>query len=455
MVDQLEALARGEVTSRDLVEACLERRDRYDGELNAIVTRDDETAFEAADRADAARARGDALGALHGIPFTVKDAIATAGMRSTGGAHELRDHVPDTDAPAVARIRAAGGILLGKTNLPRWSSDIQTTNDLFGTTVNPWDARRTPGGSSGGAAAAVATGMTSFDIGTDLGGSIRIPAHFCGIAGHRPSAGLVSGQGYLSHVGAGGVDMDLNVFGPLARSARDLRLVLDVLAGPAPRDAGAWSVRLPEPRRSDGAWRIGVWTDDANAIVQDDVRACIRQAADALGQAGARVVEARPDFDAEESRQLCAEAVLAAISVGRDDGTDACAGGSHAEWLRRRARREELRQAWDRWFGDFDALLCPVMGVPAFPHDHEGSLADRSLMVDGASYTHRALAYAWNGPAGLVGLPSTVVPVGTTRDGLPVGVQIVGPHLEDATPLAIGAQLESLGFGYVEPPVTR
>lgn len=212
------------------------------------------------------------------------------------------------------------------------------------------------------------------------------------------------------------------------------------------------SVRLPAARDEGDGWRIGIWTDDPDAIVDDEVRALIHGAAAALATDGARVVESRPGFDAAESRELCVHAVRSAISVGLDDGTSDCAGGSHAQWLRRRERRERIRRVWYQWFAEFDALLCPVMGIPAFPHDHEGTLADRTLTVAGDEYTHRELAYAWNGPVGLVGLPSTVVPVGRTRAGLPVGMQIVGPYMEDATPLAIAARLESIGDGFVAPP---
>src|SRR6185503_14400515 len=246
------AIAKGELASRDLLEEYATRIERLNPAVNAVVTLSLDRARIEADAADAAVARGDTLGPLHGLPITIKDAISTDGIRSTGGAVELRDHVPDADAEAVARLRAAGAIVFGKTNVPRWSGDVQTFNNLFGTTNNPWSLDRIPGGSSGGPAAAVACGFTVFELGTDIGGSVRIPAHCCGTFGLKPSFGVVPQRGYLDHVGGGTTDADINVFGPIARSARDLDLLLDVLAGPVDEDATAWRLELP-PARFDSA----------------------------------------------------------------------------------------------------------------------------------------------------------------------------------------------------------
>ena len=199
----------------------------------------------AADAADEVTVLGGSVGPLHGLPVTIKDAIATEGIRSTGGAKELADHVPTEDAPAVARLKAAGAIVFGKTNLPRWSSDVQTYNELFGVTNNPWAFDRITGGSSGGSAAAVAAGFTSFEVGTDIGGSVRIPSHCCGVYGLKPTWGVIPQRGYLDHPEGGTIDVDINVFGPIARSAEDLDLLLSVLAGPEPERAVAWRLELP------------------------------------------------------------------------------------------------------------------------------------------------------------------------------------------------------------------
>ena len=244
-----------------LLELYLDRIERLDGRLNAVVTLATERAFAEADVADARRAGGGALPPLHGLPITIKDAIETAGIRSTGGAIELIDHVPTHDAPAVARLRAAGAIVFGKTNLPRWSGDVQSFNEMFGTTNNPWDVTRIPGGSSGGPAAAVAAGLTAFELGTDIGGSVRIPSHCCGTFGLKPSFGVIPQRGYLDSVGGGTTDADINVFGPMARSADDLDLLLSVLAGPPPERRARLAHRAAAARGSSrspaSAWRRG------------------------------------------------------------------------------------------------------------------------------------------------------------------------------------------------------
>src|SRR5688572_19885678 len=239
-IDLAAAVRRREVGSVELLDLYLDRIDRLGGAVNAVVTLDVDGARAACAAADEAVARGDDVGPLHGLPITVKDAIETAGIRSTGGAVELTDHVPASDAPVVARVKEAGAIVFGKTNLPRWSGDLQSYNEIFGTTNNPWDTSRAPGGSSGGPAAAVAAGLTAFEIGTDIAGSIRIPSHFCGTFGLKPSYGVVSQRGYLDRVGGGTTDADINVFGPMARSAEDLDLLLDVMAGPDADRSPAW-----------------------------------------------------------------------------------------------------------------------------------------------------------------------------------------------------------------------
>jgi amidase len=456
LVEQIAAITTKSISSVELLEAFLARIERLNAQLNCVITLDAERAVARAKLADAATARGESWGPLHGIPFTVKDAISTGGLRTTGGARELRDHVPAADATAVARLRAAGGVLFGKTNLPRWSADVQTFNDMFGTTNNPWDLQRTPGGSSGGAAAAVAAGLTAFELGSDIGGSIRMPAHFCGIFGHRPSWGLVPQAGYLDHAAGGVIDADINVLGPLARGAGDLALLLDVLAGPAPEIAHAWSLHLPAARHDSlSGYRIGFWFEDPDAEIDTEVLALLRAAAAQLADAGAQVSGAHPDIGLPESRQLCAQLVGAAASRSGDPKGSRGTGGSHAQWLNRQERRAQLRARWREWFTEYDALLCPVFPVPAFVHDQAGTMGERFLDVNGRSTSQQDLAHAWNGPVGVVGLPSTVVPVGRTRSGLPVGMQVVGPYLEDRTPLALARAVEGLLGGYVPPPLAR
>src|SRR5215469_11685497 len=361
------AIASKQLASRELLQTFLDRIERFNPALNAVVTLDAERAMQAASAADQAVAQGRALGPLHGLPVTIKDAIEVAGLRSTGGAVELSGHVPQADAVAVSRLRAAGAIVFGKTNVPRWSSDIQTYNELFGTTSNPWDPARTPGGSSGGAAAAVAAGLTSFELGTDIAGSVRIPAHFCGVFGLKPSFGVIPQHGYLDHVGGGTTDTDINVFGPIARDADDLDLLLGVLAGPEPERQTAWRLELPPPRRTTlKGMRIGVWLDHPQCPMDREVLAVLRAAADRLAAAGAKIEEAHPPVDFSHQVSVFNHLLLAAVSPSLPAEIAEASSGSHRKWLQADQDRAGLRQVWARWFEHFDLLMCPVLGVAAF-----------------------------------------------------------------------------------------
>jgi amidase len=465
------AIRERTISSRELLELYLRRLERINPQLNAVVTLDADRAVAAAEAADATTMKAAAgmdrtdgraglgadgtdsrrLGPLHGLPITIKDAIETAGIRSTGGATELTAHVPAADAPAVARLKAAGAIVFGKTNVPRWSGDIQTFNDVFGVTNNPWDRTRTPGGSSGGAAAAVAAGLTSFELGTDIGGSVRIPSSYCGVFGHKPSFGIVSQRGYLDRLGGGRTDPDINVFGPLARSVEDLNLLLNVLAGPNADDAVAWQLQLPEPRHTNlSQYRIGIWLDDPDAPVEKEIVTIMTAAATALAEAGAQVDEARPVAMADAKR-LFLDLILPAISVGLDPELGETLSGSHRAWLYRDEARAGMRQAWADWFTRYDVLLCPVMPMVAFPHDHSGTINDRIVTING-QLGSQAETLAWTGLVGVAYLPSTVVPVGRTAAGLPVGIQVVGPYLQDRTALWVAARLAEVVGGYVVPP---
>jgi amidase len=442
-----------QVSSRELLDLYLRRVDQINPALNAVVTVDADRAIDAATAADDMTARGGTLGPLHGLPITVKDAIEVGGMRSTGGARALIDHVPLVDAPAVARLKAAGAIIYGKTNVPEWSGDIQTYNELFGTTSNPWDLARTTGGSSGGAAAAVSAGLTSFEIGTDIGGSVRIPSSFCGVCGHKPSFGIVSQRGYLDRVGGGVIDADINVFGPIARSPEDLDLLMGVLAGPDSEMATAWSLDLPPARHQElGGYRVGLWLDDPVCEVDAEMLSVLSDAAKALEGAGAKVAEAHPPLGLGEVLELFNSLILAAISVSAPLEVGDAISGTHRAWLDRHQDRTRMRSVWATWFEDYDVLLCPVTPMAAFPHDHHGTIGDRTVVINGRQRS-QVDALAWTGLIGTVYLPSTVVPVGHTSGGLPVGVQIVGPYLEDRTALFVGARLAEITGGYAPPPV--
>ena len=453
---QAAAIRSGELSSRDLLERMLGRIAALNGDVNAVVTLDEEGARSAAREADDAAARGDWRGPLHGLPVTIKDALEVGGMRSTGGAAELLDHVPTHDAPVVAAVRAAGAFVIGKTNVPRWSGDIQTYNDMFGTTNNPWALDRVPGGSSGGAASAVACGMTAFEIGTDIGGSIRNPAHFTGVFGHKPSYGLVPQRGYLDHVGGGTTDADINVVGPIARSAEDLELLMGILAGPPPELRPAWRLELPDRgRRQPRDFRVAVWFDEPTCPVGSAVRTVLGAAADRLADAGAAVLVAHPPVDFGRQRDVFISLITPAVSVSAPPELAELMGGSHRTWLALAEERARLQTVWADWFAGFDALLCPVMPTEAFAHDQAGAITDRMIRIDGIDRPHLDLL-SWVGLIGVVGLPSSVAPVGLSSANLPVGVQVVAPYLNDLDAIRLaGIVAEVSGGGYRPPPMLR
>jgi len=447
------AIAGGELGSRELLEGYLERIERLGPPINAVVTLDAERALAAASAADDARARGERLGPLHGLPVTIKDAIEVGGVRSTGGAIELKDHVPAADAPAVARLRRAGAIVFGKTNVPRWSGDLQTYNEIFGTTNNPWAPHCTPGGSSGGAAAAVACGFTSFELGTDIGGSVRIPSHCCGVFGLKPSYGVVPQRGYLDHVGGGTTDPDINVFGPIARSAEDLDLVLSVLAGPEPQRSLAWRLELPAARHAElSGYRIGVWFDEPTCPLDRDLRAVLASTVDAMASAGAKLEEAHPPVDFAAQYAVFVDLIRAAIAPSMDAEVAEAAAGSHLGWLRADEERARLKAVWAEWFESYDLLLCPALALPAFPHCQESSnLLERTLELNGERVPYIS-SIQWPGLVGVVGLPSAVPPLARTPDGMPVGMQVVAPYLRDRDAVRAAGLIAAVAGGYTPPP---
>ncbi|GAC1517543.1 MAG: amidase [Acidimicrobiales bacterium] len=453
---QAAAIRRGELSSTELLERMLARIGSSNAAVNAVVTLDEPGARAAAAAADDAARRGEWSGPLHGLPITIKDALEVGGMRSTGGAVELTDHVPVADAPVVAAVRAAGAFVIGKTNVPRWSGDIQTYNEVFGTTSNPWALDRGPGGSSGGAAAAVACGMTAFEIGTDIGGSIRNPAHFVGIFGHKPSFGLVPQRGYLDHVGGGITDVDIHVVGPLARSAEDLELVLGVVAGPPPELRPAWKVALPDAgRRVATDFRVAVWFDEPSCPLASGVRQVLDHASERLAAAGAAVSVARPPVSFDRQRDLFLTMIAAAVSVSAPAEIAGVMGGSHHGWLALAEERARLQAVWAEWFLDFDAVLCPVMPTAAFAHHHGGAITDRTIVIDGVERPHLDLL-SWLGVIGVVGLPASVAPLGLSPDGLPVGVQVVAPYLRDLDAIRLAGILAEVSEGgYRPPPILR
>ncbi|MDG1197291.1 MAG: amidase [Actinomycetota bacterium] len=472
----LTLLASKTISSVELLEHLLERNDALGSQLNAIITFDIDNALATARVIDNARANGESLGKLAGLPMTVKDALAVKGVRSTGGAVELKNHVPNKDADVVSNVRNAGAVVFGKTNLPRWSGDIQATNEIFGTTNNPWDLSRGPGGSSGGASAALAAGLTALEIGTDIGGSIRLPAHFTGVCGHKPSYGVVSQRGYIDHVSYGHGDADVNVVGPLARCVDDLELLFDVLVEPSTRLDQPLRLTLPVPRNDARKMRVASWISDKNCPISTGVTGVLEAALSAIRADGISVDEtARPDVKFEDVYTVGLPLISAATSPGRtDEEFEALqeiiknkssedptlvmrASAStvvHRDWLLLAEKRDKNRRKWWNFFKSWDVLLAPVAITAAFPHQTEGNLYTRTLDVDGEERPYADLI-VWTSQFGYVYLPSTVVPVGNTKEGLPVGIQVVGPYLGDRTTIEFAKYMEQLLGGYKVPPLAK
>ena len=468
-----EAIRRRDVSSRELLDHYLARVDALNGPLNAVVTLDPDSARAAADAADAALARGGDVGPLHGVPMTVKDTYLTEGMRTTCGLPAW-DHVPERDAEAVRRLRGAGAVIFGKTNTPTLAGDWQTYNAIFGTSNNPWDRTRTTGGSSGGAAAAVATGMTALELGSDIGGSIRFPANWCGVCGHKTTWGVVSQAGHLPPAPGTLAATDLSVVGPLARDVADLELSLGVLAGAAGHAAAGWRLELPAPRAETlNDLRLAFWLDDSAYPVGTEVGAVLQEATDALRAGGAQVIDARPGVVLPDVVRLYQQFLypillsttgkrafdkLVTLAESLPDGDDRplartarFATQRYRDWVFANEKREQLRALMADFFGGVDALLMPVAMMPAIPHDHSDPFPERVIRMDGEDRPYTDLM-AWIALASLTHLPATVVPVGCTASGLPVGIQIVGPYLEDRTTLAVARLIEELLGGFVPPP---
>lgn len=461
LVDILAALDNKEISSTELLDAALARIERLDGPVNAVVTLAEDRARAEAAAIDAARATGEPVGGLAGVPITIKDALATEGIRSTGGATELAHHVPHVDAEAVARVRADGAIVFGKTNLPRWSGDVQTHNALFGRTSNPWNLDRTPGGSSGGAAAAVAMGFTPFEIGTDIGGSVRNPASNCGVYGHKPSFGVIPTHGYLDHALYHRSQADVNVVGPFARSIGDLELLFELLSGPSDDDAAGWRLDLPPARATDlGGFRVVAWLDDELCPVEAEVADVFDRMCGQLEAAGAVIDhEKRPAFDPleESGRGLVLIGSATEISDGDAEWNakaDAELVLSHRAWDLERRRRDMIRVRWAEFFEDVDIVLCPVAPVAAVPHRDTG-IAENHWSSPMPGHEHRPYIdlVRWTALTGSAYLPATVPPVGRTDAGLPVGVQVVAPYLHDRTALAFARAMSDVVGGYDPPPL--
>lgn len=471
-----DAIAARKVSSRELLEHYLARIERINPRLTAVVTLDAEGARKRADDADRALVRGESWGQLHGLPITVKDVFETAGIRTTSGAPMFSDYVPATDAIAVARFKAAGAVLIGKTNTPMFAGDGQSYNAIFGTTNNPWDLARSPGGSSGGSAAAIAAGLSALELGSDIGGSIRSPAHWCGVYGLKPTYGIVPLRGHIPPMPGTLAEVDIAVAGPIARSAEDLDLALEVLAGPSDERKIAWRFELPAPRhQSLRDYRVAAWLDDPAFPVDSEVRRTLEAAVEALRHAGVKVDDrARPAISFAKVDMIYNRLVLPLLAGGLPPEqfeamanlADSAPADSrevpvlearaftirHRDWITVNEAREQLRARWAEFFRDYDVLLCPVMCVAAIEHDHSEPVDKRTVMINGIRRSYWSAILPWARLSGTAYLPATAAPIGRTASGLPVGVQIVGPYLEDRTTIDFARKMADVIGGYERPP---
>jgi amidase len=449
--DAARLVRQKEISARELTEALLARIDAVNPALNALVELRADEALEEAAVADRAVADGARLGPLHGVPMTVKDSFNVAGLRTTWGNPEFADHFPESDATLVRRLRDAGAIVVGKTNVHFMLADFgQTANDLYGVTNNPWDTARTPGGSSGGGAAALAAGLTFLEYGSDLVGSIRIPASFCGVYGLKPSAGVVPLTGFQVP-GTQPSQPELtymSAVGPLGRSAADLRTALEVTAGPEPPASNAYCWRLAPARHTRlEQFRVGFVLDHDRAPVSSEVGVLLSNTIEALVGAGAPVNEGWPaevdPVEVAESFGFHVGLFFAYHEQGELEQAQ--------ELVEQEKRRLRVRAAWGSYFEDVDVFLCPVNFTPAFPHDKRPFEQRMIATPEGERpYTNQPF---WISHASLPGLPAVVAPVGTTSSGLPVGAQVIGPLYEDATAVTFAELLADVAGGYKRPPV--
>lgn len=465
----LAALRSGAISSRELVAHGFARIRKYNPQVNAFVTLLEERALSEAASADRARAQKRTLGALHGLPVLVKDAFHTAGVRTTGGSKTLAQHVPTEDAVVVARLKQAGAIIVGKTNVPEWSHDWQSFNAIAGQTNNPWDLTRTPGGSTGGGAAALASGMGFLEVGSDISGSIRLPSHFCGVYGHKPTLGLVPIWGHVTPAPYHLPPLTLPVVGPMARTPQDLQLLLGVLMGPSGDDALAYRVSLPKPRRARlRDYKVGFVLDDPYCPLDASVRQVAERAIERMRKAGVQLREGWPDgLDpaAAHDNYMFLMGVMESVSftperreqvaAWRKQGIDRPwifgATATQVDCAAQLGRQLGNRAIWRRYFRDNDAFLLPGSFVPAFPHEHEPDVMKRTLATSAGSRPYVELSKL-AAVASLSGCPATAIPAGRTAEGLPVGLQVMGPFLEDATPLDLAVKLADVLGGFVPPP---
>lgn len=467
-------LRAGKVGSEELLEHYVARVEKYNPDINALVCQQLDKARARAKAADKARAKGKEglWGPLHGLPMTVKESFNIAGLPTTWGLPEFKSNIPSEDAVACQRLQNAGAIIFGKTNVPAYLADFQSFNDIYGTAGNPHDLERTPGGSSGGSAAAMAAGLSALEMGSDIGGSIRNPAHYCGVFGHKPTWGLLPMRGHaLPGILA---PTDISVIGPLARSAEDLALALGQVAGADDLHAPGWTLELPPPPKSLKDYRVAVWADDPLAPVEEAVKQRVLAVAAFAAEAGAQVShEARPSFDPGESHLIYNDLLHSAMSarqpeemfqqnlerlktLDKSDMGDLArvtrgATLYYREWHRRNEARMHLRWAWHEFFKSFDILLTPACVTAAFPHDQNPKATERRILVNNEPRPYFEQIF-WAGLTGVAYLPSTILPTGPDDRGLPIGVQLAGGEMRDRTTIEFARLVHAEMGGFVPAP---
>ncbi len=464
-------LRAGRISALELLDHYIARVEKHDAALNAVVVRDFERARKRAKAADRALKKSAPWGPLHGVPMTVKESFNIAGLKTTWGNPAFKDSVADYTSIAIERLLAAGAVVFGKTNVPLLLQDLQSYNAVYGTTRNPYDLSRTPGGSSGGGAAAVAAGLSAADFGSDLAGSIRVPASFCGLYSHKPSYGVVPTRGHSLTPALAAPD--LSVLGPIARSARDLEPFLRAVAGPLEDDAAAWTLKLPASKadRLKGL-RIGLLTDVEISPIANSVRTGLEALAQWLRSKGAKVSAAPLPIDPQKHQALFMRFVRGvtaarmndaafqqtladAAKFTADDASPSALAASglaqyHRDWCAAHETRMQLRAAWAAYFADHDLLLIPGTPVPAFPIDESGAREARKLDIDGRAVPYNAQAF-WQGIATVSYLPATIAPIGRTPEGLPISVQVVGPYLGDLSTIGFARLIEKDYASYTVP----
>lgn len=469
-------IASRQISSEEVVRVHLRHIKEHNPSLNAIVTLDEETAVARAKEADGAIASGEKWGALHGVPVTVKDAYETKGVRTTSSYKSLSHYVPSQDATVVDRLRGAGAIIMGKTNMSMLATDFQSDSPVFGRANNPWNLDFTPGGSSGGSGAAVAAGLSPLDLGSDLGGSIRVPAHFCGVFGLKPTEGRVSSFGHIPDWSIPGISMGIKpihhmgTYGPLARTVDDLSLCLDLIEGPDLKDASVYPIADEGHSGCSLSECTFAWCKGFSGVpVSKDTEKAMEELSTELSRLGCRIEEAVPEeFSFEVAWKMWGEIVSSELASamplfmramfwvlfmtsGRssmDRGITRGIKASRQQYHAALSLRHSLTNTMEGFLSDVDAWICPVACGPAFTHRRIGA----SVEIEGDDVPYMLAAGGYTAVFNVTGHPSVVIPVGKSGDGLPIGLQIVGRKWSDRKLLMIAKALSEVSNGYERPP---